>query len=114
MTSTTLERPTALSANPLRKPVKARQFLNEALDQGWSGIYQTGADTGGSPYVTVTVALLHGPELRLTWHTRGTGTYRLTSALRKTPTRAWHDITLREARATLTESSPEAKTTPPR
>lgn len=108
-------RPTANSVNPLTQPVKARQFLNEALDRDWSGALTRGHDSGSAPYATVIVRDAAGTEMRLTWHTRATGTYRLFSAMRRTPRKDWHDVTLKEAQAALSASRAAGSTftTPP-
>lgn len=110
MSTPTLERPTA---STLKQPVKARQFLTDALDQDWSGALARGTDSGGAPFVTVRALDASGTELRLTWHTRGTGTYRLFSAMRQTKTRKWHDITLKEAQETLREGLASGSVYPP-
>lgn len=110
MSTPTLERPTA---STLKQPVKARQFLTDALDQDWSGSLARGQDSGGAPFVSVRVMDASGTEMRLTWHTRGTGTYRLFSAMRQLRGRSWHDITLKQAQETLRESLASGAVYPP-
>lgn len=79
-------------------PQKARDFLNDAITFGWSGAYQKGVDTGGSPYVTVTLLSDGGDTIRAAWHTRPTDgrSYRLSGVIHGTGTNARH-ITLTKA-----------------
>ena len=77
------------------EPTAARQFAKDAIDAGWNVLIQSGEDTGGSPFVSVEArqGLTH---LRLTWHTRETGTYRLFSCAS-----GHRDISLKAARELL-------------
>ncbi|WP_431977615.1 hypothetical protein [Micromonospora haikouensis] len=84
-------------------PRAAAQLLDTARAAGWRILAVTHQDSGGAPYLKVQVAHprppRHSPDgpnvwwYEATWHTRGTGTYRLfgsTSA--RTPQRpARHD-----------------------
>ena len=80
----------------MSEPTGARQFAKDAIDAGWNVLIQNGEDTGGAPFVSVEArrGLSH---LRLTWHTRETGTYRLFSCAD-----GRRDITLKAAREELT------------
>ena len=72
------------------------QAVDAALAAGRAFIVNHGTDSGDSPFVSLTVKWpLH--EVRLTWHTRDTGTYRLFSAMAKTDARNWHDVTMAKA-----------------
>ena len=63
-------------------PAKCRELIDALLDNGWSVLVQHGKDTGDSPFVSIEAAKsTDGPKLRATWHTRGTGTYRLFSCM---------------------------------
>ena len=82
----------------------AREFLDFAIDHGASVMWQRSEDTGGNPYVTITV-LINGWKLEATWHTRETGTYRLFSLIARGPNRGWHDVTLAKARELITKAA---------
>lgn len=84
---------------------RARDFMNLAIDHGWAASYEPGIDTGGARYVTVTAARRGGEAVRATWHTRNTGTYRLTSCIAKGGTRGWYDLPLTAARSLVTAAS---------
>jgi len=59
----------------------ARELLLCAVDHGWSATLEHGIDTGENPCVIVTARRELSPyQVRVTWHTRKTGTYRLFSA----------------------------------
>ena len=74
----------------------ARDFAVDAIDAGWDVLIRHGKDTGDSPFVSVE-AVKPDRHLRLTWHTRDTGTYRLFScALGR------RDLSLKAAREELT------------
>lgn len=75
-------------------------FLLHAIDNGWAVAWQPGTDSGDAPYVTVR-AVHDDVEVRLTWHTRTTGTYRLFTAMHKRK-HLWVDTTLRAATALVT------------
>ena len=74
----------------------AREFAVEAIDAGWSVMLLHGVDTGDSPFVSVE-AKRDDRHIRVTWHTRQTGTYRLFScAIGR------RDVSLKAARSELT------------
>lgn len=77
-------------------PAKLSDVVDAALNAGRSFIVSHGTDTGGSPFVSATVKW-EKYELRLTWHTRDTGSYRLFSSIASIPGRNWHDITATRA-----------------
>lgn len=77
-------------------PAKLREVVDTALNAGRSLLVSHGADTAGSPFVLATVKW-DRYEIRLTWHTRDTGSYRLFSAIAAIPGRNWHDITAARA-----------------
>ncbi|GAA1455595.1 hypothetical protein [Nocardiopsis tropica] len=66
-------------------PASMRRLLDAALTHGRSYVVQHQTDNGDCPLVTVKVQW-PGPDdyqpnrVEATWHTRGTGTYRLTHA----------------------------------
>ena len=65
-----------------------------------------GEDSGGSPFVTFRAVWMPDgcdirTDIRLTWHTRDTGTYRLFSATAAGYYRAAHDTTAKKALALL-------------
>lgn len=82
-------------------PTRARALLDAAIDHGWAVAWQPGSDTSGAPFVTVR-AVDTDTEIRVTWHTRATGTYRLFSAIAREPgSRGWRDVTLTQAEAII-------------
>lgn len=81
-------------------PTKLNALVEAALTAGRPFIVNHGEDTGGSPFVSITVKWPQH-EVRATWHTRNTGTYRLFSALATLPNQGWHDITATRALALI-------------
>lgn len=77
----------------------ARALLTAAIDAGRSVAWAPGRDSGADPYVTVKV-IVDGEPVVVTWHTRDTGTYRLSSATYGSGLRV-RDITLKRARALI-------------
>lgn len=77
-------------------PKNARPLVDALLEAGWSFVVMHGADTGSSPYVSVE-GKGDDSEVKCTWHTRETGTYRLFTCLVRSPGQAWHHSTLRKA-----------------
>lgn len=61
-------------------PNKLHDVVNGLLDYGWSFLVQHGKDTGDSPFISVE-AKRDNETVRITWHTRATGTYRLFSCM---------------------------------
>ncbi len=59
-------------------PLKCRELIIELMDAGWSFVVQHGKDTGDHPFISIEAQKAKGGEtIRVTWHTRATGTYRL-------------------------------------
>lgn len=79
-------------------PNRVGRFAAAAAEAGWRVRQGHGADTGGAPFVTV-YARRGMWEVRATWHTRHTGTYRLFTCIARSPRRTWFDTTLTEAAA---------------
>ena len=92
-----LERPTGHATS--------REFLTLALDHGWSASYVHGEDTAGNPHITVTARGDKGEAVRVTWHTRKTGTYRLFNVLTRGPVGGWRDGTLTSAKVHIKEGA---------
>lgn len=84
--------------NPMQ-PIAAAQFAALAITHGWSVQGKHETDTGNSPFITI-LAIRGTERLELTWHTRNTGTYRLSSAIRGRGNGA-RDVTLTKARALI-------------
>lgn len=86
-------------------PAAAVELLALAERIGWKTSAEHGVDSGGSPFVTIDVGARRGDEAwhyRITWHTRGTGTYRLFSKLARTHAHYWRDApSLRAIRAAM-------------
>lgn len=76
-------------------PTSAQDFAIDAIRSGWSVLLKHGKDTAGSPFVSVE-AVKDERHLRITWHTRSTGTYRLFACSLNLG-----DVSLRGARAEL-------------
>jgi hypothetical protein len=66
----------------LTYPKKLNDVITGLLDYGWSFVVQHGKDTGDSPFISVEAKKSKdGETVRITWHTRATGTYRLFSCM---------------------------------
>lgn len=79
-------------------PKKLSNVINELLDHGWSFVLQHGTDTGEHPFISVEAKKTKdGETIRITWHTRTTGTYRLFSCMVNK-----RDVTLTKALETIT------------
>ena len=82
----------------LTYPAKLADVVTELLDYGWSFVLQHGKDTGDSPFISIEAKRSKdGDTIRITWHTRATGTYRLFSCMVNK-----RDATLTKARETIT------------
>lgn len=86
-------------------PAKLNELTTAALTAGRSYLVEHNEDTGGNPFVAITVKWADH-EIRATWHTRKTGTYQLFSVIARLPHRGWHDITATQAIA-LINSEPD-------
>lgn len=90
----------------MRRPAeatKARDLLTRALDAGWGGSFQRFTTFDGDPYVAVTIQHPDtGDAFKATWHTRGTGAYRLSDAMRRGQGRNWVDVPLKDITAAIT------------
>lgn len=83
---------------PLTHPAKLADVVTELLNYGWSFVVQHGKDTGDSPFISIEAKKTKdGDTIRITWHTRTTGTYRLFSCMVNK-----RDVTLTKARETIT------------
>ena len=61
-------------------PLKCRELIIYLMDGGWNFMVNHGKDTGDSPFISVE-ARRGRQDIRITWHTRSTGTYRLFSCM---------------------------------
>ena len=61
-------------------PPKLSDLVVELTAYGWSFMLNHGKDTGGSPFISIE-ARRGNQDVRITWHTRATGTYRLLSCM---------------------------------
>ena len=61
-------------------PTKCQHLITALALGGWSFMVNHGTDTGDSPYISIE-ARRGGVDVRITWHTRATGTYRLFSCM---------------------------------
>lgn len=64
----------------LTYPKKLHYVVEALLDYGWSYMLNHGKDTGNAPFISVE-GRRGDMEVRITWHTRATGTYRLFSCM---------------------------------
>lgn len=94
--------------NGWKAPAGLSKAVQAAMSAGRSFLVSHGEDTGGSPFVALTVKW-DDAEVRLTWHTRGTGTYRLFSALARNGG-GWRDVTLTGALALVNGAEQIRKT----
>ena len=70
----------------------ARVLADAANTTGWVTGWVEGKDNGDNPFFTLHIGKKGGAYYTLTWHTRGTGTYRLFSKLyRPEPGANWVD-----------------------
>ncbi|WP_109527199.1 MULTISPECIES: hypothetical protein [Nocardia] len=88
-------------------PKALAELVDAALSHGRSFIVQHGVDSGDSPFVSIAVKWLPEgcgvpTEIRMTWHTRATGTYRLFSGIACGIYRDWHDVTVKRAMELVT------------
>lgn len=90
-----------------KMPAKLRHMMDTAVDAGRSLILAHGIDSGDHPYVALTVKW-DNHEVRATWHTRATGSYRLFSAIARYPHHPWHDVTADRAIELIRDSGGEA------
>lgn len=96
-----------MTAPAFTPPKALTQVLDAALTHKRSFIVQHNEDSGANPLVTFTAKWFPEgsdvpTEIKLTWHTRDTGTYRLFSAISRGHYHGWHDITVKKAVALLT------------
>lgn len=80
-----------------KPPAGLKKAVDAALKHGRPFIVNHGMDSGDSPFVALTVKWDELYEVRLTWHTRDTGSYRLFSTLVRTATRNWHWVSMSAA-----------------
>lgn len=74
-------------------PAAARLLLEHAEAHGWLTRVTRDVDTGGSPFLVVDVGIRDPTHhYQVTWHTRGTGTYRLFTRIGVTSRGGWRDI----------------------
>lgn len=85
-----------------RDATRARDFLNQAIDHGWSAVWNALTATSGAPYVTIK-ARRGDEEIRATWHTHKTGTWRWDDALYRGPTGGWRHLSSQKAAFTALE-----------
>lgn len=77
-------------------PIKAKELVTALIDGEWSFAVKHGVDTGNSPYFGIEA--IHGDrKLRVSWHTRATGTYRLFSCMGRGDTGGMRYLTLTKA-----------------
>mgnify|MGYP001384053506 FL=1 len=83
----------------MRVPDGVRRLVAAAMDAPVAtGFMVThGRDSGGAPFVVFRAVQGDDREVRMVWHTRDAGTYRLFSGLARTPGRSWRPVTLRDA-----------------
>jgi hypothetical protein len=75
--------------------------LIELLDSsGWSFAVQHGSDSGGALFIAVQgrPGWDDVTAIRVTWHSRDTGTLRLFSCMGRQPYRGWRDLPLHRLR----------------
>lgn len=81
-------------------PKAMRGLVDDLRATGWLFQVEHGEDTGGAPYLTVRARHRESErEVRATWHTRNTGTYRLFSAMLFRPYAGWRDLAVKALRS---------------
>ena len=82
----------------LTYPAKLSDVITALLNYGWSFVLQHGEDTWNSPFISIEAKKTRdGETIRITWHTRATGTYRLFSCMVNK-----RDVSLTKAIETIT------------
>ena len=61
-------------------PTKLKDVVDGLYGYGWNFMLNHGKDTGNSPFISIE-ARRDREDIRITWHTRATGTYRLFSCM---------------------------------
>jgi hypothetical protein len=61
-------------------PKKCKELVTSLVDGGWSFVVNHGKDTGENPFIS-TEGRRGNDHVMITWHARGTGTYRLFSCM---------------------------------
>jgi pterin-4a-carbinolamine dehydratase len=61
-------------------PAKCKELIDALVDAGWNFMVNQGTDTGDHPFISIE-ARRGRRDVRITWHTRATGTYRLFSCM---------------------------------
>ena len=87
-------------------PAGLTKAVAAALEHGRSFLVSHGSDSGDSPFVALNVKWDLN-EVRITWHTRDTGTYRLFSCLVRTANSNWRHVTMAKAIEIVTGVIPE-------
>ncbi len=64
----------------LTYPKKLHVVVEALLNNGWNYMLNHGKDTGDHPFISIE-ARRGNLDVRITWHTRSTGTYRLFSCM---------------------------------
>lgn len=87
-------------------PKGMRDLVTDLESACWRVQVGSGVDTGDNPWLTVEAVDPTAPinSVRVTWHTRGTGTYRLFTCIFRRPYRGWADSSLRQVRAFVSEA----------
>jgi hypothetical protein len=87
-------------------PKAAVELIADAAERDWRIGVGHGRDSGNAPFVTVQLAIKDPDrEYRLTWHTRGTGTYRLFSKIYRGERQWWTDApSVKAIRTYITET----------
>jgi len=98
-----------MTSTPSWTPPRAMvDLLEEATRFGRNSSVTHATDSGGAPFVTVRLSWQrerqdYPVEIRATWHTRTTGTYRLKSAIARWPGQDWVDVSLTRAQALVAD-----------
>jgi hypothetical protein len=95
----------------VRLPDGVRRLVQAAMDAQEPTAFTVNhvRNAAGDPLVTFTAVRGGHTEVRMTWHTRDAGTYRLSSALARTPEHDWRPVTLRAAIDIITGNTREAQ-----
>ena len=83
----------------------ALDLVDRAVNAGWVARITPGISTGEDPYVTVDGANRETrAKFTVTWHTRKTGTYRLSGCMLQGETGGWRDTSLKAVKAAIEET----------
>ncbi|MGW5519058.1 hypothetical protein [Nocardia africana] len=98
------------ATDPFVPPKLLADMITAAISHRRSFVVQHGDDSAGNPFVTFTAKWLPegcdvSTDIKLTWHTRKTGAYRLFSSWAASHCERAHNVTGKQAMRLLTSET---------